>query len=399
VEGREHQGSHGLTAWDRRRFLQFLGAGATLTVTGGLLAACSGDDPEPGTTGGVTGGATGGTTAMTWLSPTPGPDFIEIPAYIAQELGYYEAEGLDITTEYPGSSSRAAQLLSAGQANLALPEPSFVLSSVDSGNDVRSVWVLGNGSFFGMAVLNGSPIHEWSAETVRGSRIGISEFAGGEIPLLRGALALIGVKESEVELVVVGDGGAEAADAIESGDIDIYSTGDVGFALLAAAGVDLVRITPDIVAGFPRLTAMVQGEYLTSNRNAVLGWCRAWNKGIVFMNANPTAAAVIAKQYAPENLGETSVEDVQQAFVEALLLRGLTPYFDPQSDVFQKIGMQDLQGWDDYMNYLIKAGADSDEGVRLTRPVDLSKVVTNELVDEANDFDYASIEKEAAEYE
>jgi NitT/TauT family transport system substrate-binding protein len=375
---------------DRRDFLQLMGAGATLTMSGGLLAAC-GDDDDSG------GGS--GTGSMTWLSPTPGPDFIEIPAYIAEEMGYYEEEGLEVTTEYPGSSSRAAQLLSAGRADLALPEPSFVLSAADSGSDVRSVWVLGNGSFFGMAVLEGSPIKEWSAETVRGTRIGISEFAGGEIPLLRGALALIGVKESEVELVVVGDGGAEAADAIESGDIDIYSTGDVGFAMLDAAGVDLVRITPDIVAGFPRLTAMVQGEYLESNREDIVGWCRAWSKGIVFMNENPTAAAVIAKEYAPEAMGETPVKDVQEAFVEALLLRGLTEYFDPNSDVFHKIGMQNLQGWEDYMNYLIEAGADSDEGVRLENPVDLDTVVTNELIDEVNDFDYESIEKDAASYE
>ena len=375
--------------WDRRGFLQLMGVGATVTLTGGLLSACGGDDDSE---------AGSGKSSMTWLSPTPGPDFIEIPAYIALEMGYYKAENLDVTTEYPGSSSRAAQLLSAGRADLALPEPSFVLSAADSGSDVRSVWVLGNGSFFGMAVPEGSPIKEWSADTVRGTRIGISEFAGGEIPLLRGALALIGVKESEVELVVVGDGGAEAADAIESGDVDIYSTGDVGFAMLDAAGVDLVRITPDIVAGFPRLTAMVQGEYLESNREDVLGWCRAWNKGIVFMNANPTAAAVIAKKHAPEAMGETPVEDVQQAFVEALLLRGLAPYFDSKSDVFHKIGMQNVEGWHDYMNYLIKAGADSDEGVRLERPVDLNKVVTNELVDEANDFDYASIEKDAASY-
>jgi len=392
MKGHEILIAGGRATLDRRRFLQAVGVGATMTMTGGVLASCGSDDDNGGS-------AESGTQSMTWLSPTPGPDFIEIPAYIAEEMGYYEAENLDVTTEYPGSSSRAAQLLSAGQADLALPEPSFVLSSADSGSDVRSVWVLGNGSFFGMAVLEGSPITEWSAETVRGKRIGISEFAGGEIPLLRGALALIGVKESEVELVVVGDGGAEAADAIESGDIDIYSTGDVGFAMLDAAGVDLVRITPDIVAGFPRLTAMVQADYLESDREAVLGWCRAWNKGIVFMNANPTAAAEIAKEYAPEAMGETSVEDVQSAFVEALLLRGLAPYFDESSDVYHKIGMQNVQGWDDYMNYLIEAGSDSDEGVRLERPVDLDKVVTNELIDEANDFDYAAIEEDAASYQ
>jgi NitT/TauT family transport system substrate-binding protein len=393
VKGSERLDSGGRATWDRRGFLQLMGVGATMTMTGGLLSACGGDDDSE-----EASGTTSGTRSMTWLSPTPGPDFIEIPAYIAAEMGYYEAEKLDVTTEYPGSSSRAAQLLSAGRADLALPEPSFVLSAADSGSDVRSVWVLGNGSFFGMAVPEGSPIQEWSAATVRGKRIGISEFAGGEIPLLRGALALVGVKESEVELVVVGDGGAEAADAIESGDIDIYSTGDVGFAMLDAAGVDLVRITPDIVAGFPRLTAMVQGEYLESNREDVLGWCRAWNKGIVFMNANPTAAAQIAKKHAPEAMGETPVEDVQSAFVEALLLRGLAPYFDSESDVFHKIGMQNVQGWDDYMNYLIKAGADSDEGVRLERPVDLDQIVTNELVEEANDFDYALIEEDAAAY-
>jgi NitT/TauT family transport system substrate-binding protein len=143
---------------------------------------------------------------------------------------------------------------------------------------------------------------------------------------------------------------------------------------------------------------MVPGPYLDENRETVVKYLRGWSKGIVFMNANPRAAAEIAIEYAPENLGEIPVEDVQAAFVDALLLKGLAPYFDPGSDVYQKVGMQDLQGWEDYMNYLIEAGSDSDEGVRLDEPVDLSTVVTNDLIDDINDFDYAAIEDEAANH-
>ena len=75
--------------WDRRGFLQLMGAGATVTMSGGLLAACGGDDESEGGSG---------ARNMTWLSPTPGPDFIEIPAYIALEMGYYDAEKLKIKT-------------------------------------------------------------------------------------------------------------------------------------------------------------------------------------------------------------------------------------------------------------------------------------------------------------
>lgn len=377
----------------------------------GLLGACAGEGADGSAEEENASAAEGSTdedesgedsaelTRVVELSAEEGPDFIGTPGYIAREMGYYEEEGLEVVTEYPGSTPRTVQLVLGGEGDIAQPDPAAAIAAVSQENDLTSVWTSGRGTFFGFAVPAGSEITEWSAEQLQGTEIGISEFAGGEVPLVKGGLSMIGLEEGrDVTLVPVGGGGPEAANAVESGSVDIITGSFPDFSSLQAEGVELDMITPETIENFPRNSVVVRPDYLEENRDVVEGYLRAWSKATVFMRANPRAAAEIAQEAAPENLGEMAVEDIESAFISDLLLQGVEPFFEEGSEDYQLVGRQRAEDWENYMNFLIEGGVESDGGVGLSEPVDVGRIVDNGLIEAANDFDYAEIEQQASDY-
>lgn len=389
--------------WPWRQPGTALAVGSVLAV---LMVGCaggadiaSGDDGDDGDTGAAAAGDDTELITLVELSAEEGPDFIGTPGYIAREMGYYAEEGLEVVTQYPGSTARTVQLVLGDQGDVAQPDPAAVIAAVGQGNDLVSLWTSGRGTFFGFAVTSDSEITEWTAEQIRGKNIGISEFAGGEVPLVRGGLAMIGLEEGEdVTLTPIGGGGPEAANAVESGSVDLVAGSFPDFSSLQAEGVELRIITPEVIDNFPRNSVVVTPSYLEQNRKAIEGYVRAWTKGTLFMRANPNAAARIAQKAAPENLGEMSVEQIESIFINDLLLPGIAPFFEEGSDDFEQIGRQQVDAWENYMQFLIEGGVESDGGVALTEPVDVSSIVDNSLIEAANDFDYAAVEQDAANY-
>lgn len=370
---------------DRRGFLRVAGLSIPAVSAMATVIGC-GD-------GGGGGGAAWKTIKE--LSAEEGADFIGAPIYVAEELGYFEEEGLTVQTEYPGSTPRTVQLLVVGRGQIALPDPAATISAKARGHDLKSLWTYGRSSFFGMAVLPDSPIQSWDTASIRGTTIGISELAGGEVPILRGALSAAGLKEDEdVELQAVGGGSAEAADALESGDIDLVAGSYPDFFALEARGLKLRIITPDTIESFPRNSVTVKAEDLEAHREELTGYLRALSKSMVFMRANPEATAGFVKKHAPENTGDLDITTIADVLLEGLLLRGVEDYFTEGSPVYQKVGSQDLEGWENYMNFLVEGGVEA-EGVKLEKKVPVNEIVDNGLIDAANDFDYAAIEREA----
>lgn len=376
---------------ERREFLRVAGLSVPVISAAVTIVGCSGDQPAGG-------GAAAKWSTLKELSAEEGADFIGTPIYIAEELGYFKEEGLTVQTEYPGSTPRTVQLLLVGRGNVALPDPAATIAAKARGHDLKALWTYGRSSFFGFAVAPGSPIQQWDTASIRGKKIGISELAGGEVPLLRGAFAALGLKENEdVEITAVGGGSAEAAEAVESGKIDVIAGSYPDFFGLQARGVKLRFVTPASIESFPRNSVTVKAADLESHREELTGYLRALSKGMVFLNANPVAAAKIAKKYAPENLGDLDIETLSEVLLKGLLVRGLTDYFKQGSPVYQKVGSQDPKAWDTYMTFLVEGGVES-EGVTLDKPVSVREIVDNSLIDPANDFDYAAIEKQAKDY-
>lgn len=348
--------------------------------------------------GADSGSSNGSLSTIRELSGEDGADFIGTPIAIAKELGYFEQEGLTVNTEYPGSSPRCLQLLLAGQGDVAIPDPASVIAASGRGEDVKTIWVYGAGSFFDFGVLEDSDITTWDKETVEGARIGISEFAGGEVPLLRGALSRIGLSQDDVTFVPLGGGSPEMIDALERGDVALVAGSGPDFSSMEARGIVFRMITPEEITRFPRNSVAVMADDLEKHAESLTGYLRAINKGMLFMTANYDAAASIAKRSAPENLGDLDNETLAEVLLKGLLGSGLTAYLDPDSDVYHKLGYQDVESWNNYMTFLVEGGVETEPGVKVDKEVDVESIVDNSLIDAANDFDYEEIEQQAREY-
>jgi NitT/TauT family transport system substrate-binding protein len=338
-------------------------------------------------------------TPMLELSSFPGETFANAPSFIAQEMGWFEEEGLDYSIEYPGSTVRSIQTVVGGTTGISWTDAFGIMVANSQDFPLTSLFSTLQGSGFGFAVTPDSPITEWTADQVRGSTIGVTDFAGGEVPLLRGALARLDLEEgSDYELLPVGEGGPDMAAAIEEGSVDLMAGSLLDFEVLRGAGVEMRLITPDYVQEFPGHAYATTPELLEEEREAIVGFLRARAKALVFMQTNPEAAAAIGIAYAPASAEGLSPEEVV-TFLETVWLDANAQYFEEGNPQFHQIGMQVPENWETYQEFLIEAGVESEEGVILTEPVDIAAIVDNTLIEEVNDFDYAEVEELARNYQ
>lgn len=330
---------------------------------------------------------------ITQLLTTPGPSFANVLHAVAEAQGFYRANNLEVSTDYPGNSVKAIQTMVAGRGTIAAADSFALLVAAGEDLDVVSVFNVFSGYPFGFAVRNDSPIKEWNVDTIRGTRIGVTDFAGGEVPVLRGALARLGLAEGEgVEFVAIGYGGAETAEAIESGAVDVFAGSVIDFEIFRAAGVDVRVITPSFIQDFPGTVFVTTSDLLAENRDALAAFLRAQSQALVFLRANPEAAAKIAVEAAPASAEGVDLDFVAD-FLQDLIVAGNVAAFDSADENYRRLGAQNPVAFDDYQKFLIETGTADDDGITLSKEVDVMKFVDSSLVDAANDFDYDAIEE------
>lgn len=306
------------------------------------------------------------------------------PFYIARELGFYEEEGLDVQFESSAGSSAAMQQLIAGNADGALPSPAAYLNAVAQGHDARWVFSYEYGNVFTLVVPADSDIHEIA--DLRGKSLGVSELSGGEVPMVRAVLREAGLEEgTDVTLVPVGEGSALTVQALETGQVDGYSSSVFDVAALNAAGIETRVILPQDVQNYPANGVVVMADTLENKRDQVAGFLRASAKGIVYALANKEKAFEMATQLAPEEF-----ED------EAFAREGLEALYSlmerPEALADAPLGAHYEQGFQDYHDFLREG---SEEEGALPQDVDLGTALNESLIEAANEFDEQAIEQMA----
>jgi NitT/TauT family transport system substrate-binding protein len=345
-----------------------------------VFTACGSDDDDDAA---AEGDEQGDLTEFTFMFPVQDP--IQFyPWYVADDLGYFAEEGLDVTLEAADGSSGAIQQLVAGNADAALPAPGAFLNGVATGQPLKWIFSFQYSNIFTLVTPAGSGVS--SVEDLSDKRVGISELSGGEVPLVRAVLRDAGLTEGEnVELVPVGEGSALTVDALESGQVDAYSSSVFDIAAIEAAGVDLDVILPDDAAAFPADGVVTTTDTLSSREDDLAGFLRATAKAIVFTEANPDATLEILADVAPEAFED---EELAQNFFDVSLALA-TP---PDSLAGEPIGAHYTEGFEQYHEFLLQG---SEEEGALPEPVDLDSALDDSLLDAANDFDQAAVEEEA----
>jgi ABC-type nitrate/sulfonate/bicarbonate transport system substrate-binding protein len=307
------------------------------------------------------------------------------PYFVALDEGFFEDEGLDVEIQVLDGGGLVMQQLVAGNIDLANVGGAPALQTVDTGQDV--VW---NYSYFYeniFTIVTPADSGIDSIEDMRGQTIGITDPAGGEVPLIRSVFASAGLEEGDYEMLPVGEGGEVTYAALEQGDVQAYSSSVYDVASIEAAGMDLTRIMPEEFVYVPSIGHVTMRDTIEGDPEMVTAFNRAIAKAMVFSAANPDRAKEIAREHGPELFDD-------EALAEAMwdtTIRLQTPPDDMDSDMF---GAHYLPGFENYIEFASQGSAE--EGA-LQTDLTAEDIVDDSTLEEANNFDHAEIEAQATE--
>lgn len=342
-----------------------------------ITTACSGDDES---------GADGGELQQVDIGLSSG-SLAVFMYYVADTLGYYEEEGLDATVTPTEGSSDAAQQLAAGNFDVAQGASSAMLAIMGGDVPLHPFYSVITREYRDLVVPADSSIS--SVADLDGATIGVSDLAGGEVPIVRFILTESGIDpKTDVDIVASGEEPPSVASALEQERIQAYSGSRSALIPIEAAGGELRSIFPESLESGP-VEALVASDEAAQDQDLLTKIGRATAKGTAFCAADVEACLDVIGQDHPELVTdrETAIQIVE-TFVELSL--------PPEEDGRPFYGPVDLEGWQLHLE-IFSSGDDP----LIPNPdlIDLEELVVDGLQNGINDFDIEEIEDQANNYE
>jgi len=368
--------------WPVRRMLSLL-LGVVLALT---VAAC-GDDEDAVTT---TGAETTTTVPAETYTITMGMAHEDVFTsewwgwLAAREMGYYEDLGLTVEFIGTGGSGAAVEQMAAGNLDCGNPSMPAVAEALLVGIPLVNVYTYGTGAIFGIFALESSGITDIPG--LRGKKIGISEPGGGEVAFLEAALRAAGIDPiTEATLIPVGDGGPETYTAIESGEVDAYSSAYNDVFAMQAQGLTLSDLTPAMFNTFPSRGIICTPDAVAEKPEAVKRLARGTAMGTHFCFANLDACEAMMREVIPQVWEEGPTGDSQGSLRYALAQIQVRPA-DPMH-----YGAHNPETTATFIDTIGGTMEDPEE-------VDVAAFLFGDFLDYANDFDRAAVEADAQAY-
>jgi NitT/TauT family transport system substrate-binding protein len=231
------------------------------------------------------------------------------PLYLAQERGYFAAEGIEIEFDY-GMETDLLKLLAAGERQFVIGSGDQVALARANGLPVRYIANWYRRFPVCVVALGESGIKE--PEDLVGRTVGVPVLEGASYIGWRAFEQAVGLGSGTVSLQVIGY--TQAASLTEK-RVDAA----VCYALnepvqLRAAGVDITVFYLDQFANLPSNGLITNERTIQERPELVQGMVRAFLHGLKDTIADPEAAFAAAKKAVPEISGEN--EALQRAVLQ-----------------------------------------------------------------------------------
>ncbi len=207
---------------------------------------------------------------------------------LAQALGHFAAEGLDVEVSEVASTSKAMQALFGASADVVTGGYDHAIHLAAEGRQARSFIVLTTRS---PLALVASRIRR--VEDLEGATIGISAFGSSGQHFVTYLLHRHGLTEKDVKFAITGGGHGVTVASIEHGRLDAIVTLPPSLAILRARIPNLVILangtsqegTREVfgVDQYPGVCMMAQADWMGSNRDTVGRLTRAMRKTLIWV--------------------------------------------------------------------------------------------------------------------
>lgn len=321
----------------------------TLLLVAALIIAACGSDAEAQPERDVTIG----------LGYVPNIQFA--PFYVADALGYYKDEGLNVTFRHHTVGEDLFGAIVAGQEDIIFAAGDEALQARSRGLDLVYVAQVWNRYPVGLIVPADSDIQ--SVADLPGHTVGIPGKFGATYIGLLAMLKAAGLAEEDVDIQSIG---FTQVPALLENQVDAV----MGYLnneplQLEKAGLPVRTMAAADAQPLISNGLVVLREYLDSNPDDVRAVIAATLKGVQYTLDNPEEAVDLSKDYVP---GLDSEENAADALA---VLQATLPLWQTSSTM----GETDPAAWESMAQFLDEIG-------QLGGPVDVTEAFTNEYLPE-----------------
>lgn len=161
--------------------------------------------------------------------------FYYLPLTIAEQLGYFKAEGLDVTIVDFAGGARALQAVVGGSADVVSGAFEHTVNMQFKGQPMRAFVLQGLAPQIVLGINPKSMPNFQGIAELKGKKIGVTAPGSSTHIMLNFVLAKAGLKPSDVSVIGVGASNGAVA-AMRSGQIDAISNLDPVITLLQRSG-------------------------------------------------------------------------------------------------------------------------------------------------------------------
>ncbi|MFN2165224.1 MAG: ABC transporter substrate-binding protein [Anaerolineae bacterium] len=316
---------------------------------------------------------------VVWVSPRGTLEVMDdFNMWVAKKMGYFDEMGLDVELQ-PGPLEALAvtKLVAEGQADVGYPSPGVLLASLDAGMPLIQPWEMMLGQTFNFAVKPDSDIQ--TVQDLAGKTISLGS-EGWQV-IVDPILVEAGVDPSTVEYLNAGNQWAQAV-ALGQADAGLAWRGLT--AQWGAQGLDLRYLIGTDFSTQPSNGYAIRAADLDdpAMKDMWERFFRANSMAFDLARRNPRCAAQMVYEEFPAVREQMSP---QLAFDSMIELADL--YFQSYQEGLG-YGYNDMENWQKYIDTVYGLGQ-----IQTDYPAD--QVVTNVLIEAANNFDVDRVKADA----
>ncbi|MDO8447566.1 MAG: ABC transporter substrate-binding protein [Rhodoferax sp.] len=291
--------------------------------------------------------------------------FCYLPLTIAEQLGYFKAEGLEVEISDFAAGSRALQAVVGGSADVVSGAYEHTINLQSKGQRFQAFVLQGRAPAISMGVsLKNMPNYRTVAD-LRGKKIGISAPGASTNMVANLILSRAGLKAGDVSFIGVGTA-AGALSAFRAGQIDAMSNVDPVMTMLEQKGE--IRIIAD--------TRTLKGTSDVFGGPMPAG-CLYAPLEFIQKNPNTVQALTYAMAHSLKWLQTAGPSDIIKAVPESYLLGDRALYLAAFNKVREAISPDGIIP-DEGPRTALKALASFDQAIKADK-IELSKTYTNEF--------------------
>ncbi|WP_332815594.1 ABC transporter substrate-binding protein [Ramlibacter sp.] len=210
--------------------------------------------------------------------------FYYLPLTIAEQLGYFKAEGLDVEISDFAGGSRSLQALMGGSADVVSGAYEHTINLQSKNQFIQSIVLMGRAPQIAVGVSTKAMPAFKSVADLRGKKIGVSAPGSSTNMVANLVLSRAGLKAADVSYVGVGTS-AGALTALRSGQVDAMSNTDPVMTMLEQKGdvkiisdTRTLKGTQEVFGGpMPAACFYTHTEFVQKNPNT----CQALANAVV----------------------------------------------------------------------------------------------------------------------